>query len=284
MQPMQMAHDNRQALAGIVHCGLCESPMVRTGTDYTCPTTLEKNTRHHNTIDADGLLKAVLDHVMKLVMTERTVSSVVKDVQKESAEAARRQRQQLKQTELALGLARRFQKTGQGERPGGVFYTTFEVAHPAGLERVIHEIGTAVVGLNFADMSAERQRGWVVEYLKEQPSLLIWDGVENIAGFPEGSPGLLEEAEQAELDAFLSEVTGPGASWALLASRSPSESWLTCPSTRYQLNGLIQHDRRDLAAAVLEKSGVESGRVGADTLDLLDAVEGHPLASAGARP
>ena len=103
MQPMQMAHDNRQALAGIVHCGLCESPMVRTGTDYTCPTTLEKNTRHHNTIDADGLLKAVLDHVLKLVMTERTVSSVVKDVQKESAEAARRQRQQLKQTELALG-------------------------------------------------------------------------------------------------------------------------------------------------------------------------------------
>ena len=187
-------------------------------------------------------------------------------------------------TELALGLARRFQKTGQGERPGGVFYTTFEVAHPAGLERVIHEIGTAAVGLNFADMSAERQRGWVVEYLKEQPSLLIWDGVENIAGFPEGSPGLLEESEQAELDAFLSEVTGPGASWALLASRSPSESWLTCPSTRYQLNGLNQHDRRDLAAAVLEKSGVESGRVGADTLDLLDAVEGHPLACQVALP
>ena len=102
MQPMQMAHDNRQALAGIVHCGLCESPMVRTGTDYTCPTTLEKNTRHHNTIDADGLLKAVLDHVLKLVMTERTVSSVVKDVQKESAEAAVRHRRQLNQTELAL--------------------------------------------------------------------------------------------------------------------------------------------------------------------------------------
>ena len=103
MQPMQMAHDNRQALVGIVHCGLCESPMVRTGADYACPMTLEKNTRHHNAINADALLRAVLDHVMKLVMTKRTVSTVVKDVQEESAEAARRQRQQLDQTELALG-------------------------------------------------------------------------------------------------------------------------------------------------------------------------------------
>ena len=102
MQPMQMAHDNRQALASIVHCGLCESPMVRTGADYTCPMTLEKNARHYNTIDADGLLNAVLDHVIQLVMTDRTVNSIVKDVQEESAEAAHRHRQQLNQTELAL--------------------------------------------------------------------------------------------------------------------------------------------------------------------------------------
>ena len=187
-------------------------------------------------------------------------------------------------TELALDLARRLQQTGRGERPGGVFYTTFEVAHPAGLERVIHEIGTAVAGLNFADMSPQRQRDWVVDYLKEQPSLLIWDGAENIAGFPDGAPGLLSEGEQADLDAFLAEVTGPGASWALLATRRAGESWLTLPTARYALAGLGAFDRRDLAGAILEKAGVEAGRLSAEVVDLLDAVEGHPLACQVALP
>ena len=98
---MQMARDNRQALAGIVHCGLCESPMVRTGPNYTCPMSLERNPSHRNTTNAEALLRNVLDHVIQLVMTDRTVNSIVKDVQKESAEAALRHRQQLDQTERA---------------------------------------------------------------------------------------------------------------------------------------------------------------------------------------
>ena len=98
---MQMARDNRQALAGIVHCGLCESPMVRTGPNYTCPMSLERNPSHRITTNAEALLRNVLDHVIQLVMTDRTVNSIVKDVQKESAEAALRHRQQLDQTERA---------------------------------------------------------------------------------------------------------------------------------------------------------------------------------------
>ncbi len=187
-------------------------------------------------------------------------------------------------TELALGLARWFQKTGQRERPGGVFYTSFEASHPAGLERVVHEIGTAAAGLSFADLNAERQRGWVVEYLKEQPSLLIWDSVENVAGFPEGCSGLLQESERAELDLFLSEVTGPEASWALLVTRSSSESWMTSAYARYELAGLNEFDRRDLAVAILEKSGVEPDRVGDNILELLDTIQGHPLAAQLALP
>ena len=187
-------------------------------------------------------------------------------------------------TELALALARRFQKTGRKVRPGGVFYTTFQAAHPAGLERVVHEIGTAVAGLDFADMNAEQQRSWVVEYLKEQPSLLIWDGVESIAGFPPGAPGLLEEAEQAELDSFLSEVTTEGTSWALLVSRNRAEGWVTAPYARYDLSGLNPLERRDLAEAILTKAAVESGRVTEETVELLDTVEGHPLALQFALP
>lgn len=187
-------------------------------------------------------------------------------------------------TELALGLARWLQKTGLKELPGGVFYTVFEAAHPAGPERVVHEIGSAIAGLPFADMNGAQQRQWVVEYLQENPSLLIWDGVENLAGFPPGSPGLLTAAEQAELDDFLAAATATGASHALLATRNPAESWVSVPAAQYPLAGLNQFDRRDLAQAILEKAEVAPGRAGPEVVDLLDAVAGHPLACRIALP
>ncbi|MYC31403.1 MAG: tetratricopeptide repeat protein [Chloroflexi bacterium] len=187
-------------------------------------------------------------------------------------------------TELGLGLARWVQKTGSNERPGGVFYTPFELAHSASLERVIHEIGTSILGLRFADLSQERQRSWVVEYLKEQPSLLILDGVENIAGFPSGSPGLLEEAEREALGQFIADVAGPGASQVLLTSRNRSEEWLTCPYSRFTLGGLDIYDRRELAAAALARANVEPDRVSEDVVQLLDMIEGHPLALQVALP
>ena len=54
-------------------------------------------------------------------------------------------------TELALGVCRWFLKPARAAYPGGVFYTAFEASHPAGIERVVHEIGTAVAGLDFAE-------------------------------------------------------------------------------------------------------------------------------------
>jgi tetratricopeptide (TPR) repeat protein len=187
-------------------------------------------------------------------------------------------------TELALGLARWFQQTGRDERPGGVFYTTFEVSHPAGLERVVHEIGTAIAGLGFADMPAAQQRQWVIEYLQDHPALLVWDNLENVAGFPSGAPGLLEPAELAELDDFLSQVTQPGQSWVLLVSRRRRESWLSTSHLVEGLAGLPAHDRIELAGIILDKAGVAPGRVGPACLELLDLIVGHPLAMQIALP
>ena len=68
-------------------------------------------------------------------------------------------------TELALGLGRWLHNTRS--RTGGVFYTSFDLG--AGLERVIHEAGTSVAGLEFADMTASEQRRWLLEYLNNPP-------------------------------------------------------------------------------------------------------------------
>ncbi len=187
-------------------------------------------------------------------------------------------------TELALGMARWFQRIGRGVRPGGVYYTTFEASHPSGMERIVHEIGTSIAGLSFADMSIGQQRQWVTEYLQEHPSLLIWDNVENIAGFPTGGPGLLDTEEQGELNSFLADVTQDGPSWALLVTRREDEDWLAAPHGVQRLGGLQGDDRVELASAIIDKAGIEPSRLTAEIPELLESVEGHPLAMQVALP
>ena len=189
-------------------------------------------------------------------------------------------------TELALGVSRWSQRTLQDQLPGGVFYSTFEASHPAGLERIIHEIGTSAAGLEFADMNARQQRLWVLDYLQKRPSLLVWDNIENVAGDAarEGS-GLLTLDEQAELNEFIAQVTqGGSASRLLLVSRHPSLPWLTVPLQQQTLAGLRGHDRLELAGKILEKATIDSARVTPDCLTLLDLLEGHPLAMQIALP
>ena len=185
-------------------------------------------------------------------------------------------------TELALGLARWLSRTGS--RPGGVFYTTFEVG--AGVERIVHEVGTSVAGLDFADMPAQQQRRWLVEYYRDHPSLLICDGLENAAGFPSSGAGLLDESEQSELDNFLGEVAEGGQTWVLLVSRRKEEPWLYTPHLEYGLPGLGRHDALELGNKILRQAGVfdslqgssAESRLGPDYFRLLELVEGHPLA------
>ena len=188
-------------------------------------------------------------------------------------------------TELALGLCRWFLKPARVAYPGGVFYTAFEASHPAGIERVVHEIGTAVAGLDFADMPAEHQRRWVTAYLQENPSLLVWDNVENVAGFPDGAPGLLDETELPDLAAFLGEATtGPVGTSALLLSRRADESWVGVPHGSLRLEGLTNSDRLAFAGFVMDKVGVPPTRAGADFAGLLETLDGHPLAMQTAIP
>ena len=165
----------------------------------------------------------------------------------------------------------------------------------AGLERVIHEAGTSVGGLEFADLTSQQQRRWLLEYFQQHPSLLILDALENAVGFPLENSGLLDETELSELDSFLSEVAEGGQTWVLLVSRRNSESWLTGPSQGFELKGLAHQDAMALGNELLEKSGLfgsaspdadperpaeqlSENRLGPDYLALLDLLQGHPLA------
>ena len=188
-------------------------------------------------------------------------------------------------TELALEFGNWINKTGNAEWPGGVFYTTFEVG--AGLERVVHEVGTSVAGLGFADLTPAAQRSWVVDYLEQQPSVLIWDSLERIAGLPPADgTGLLEPQEQADLADFLEEVTANGNTCALLVSRAAEHGWLPGNQTTLALSGLTVSERIELGGQILDRSAqanqdaspIGESHLGPDYLELMDLVEGHPLA------
>jgi tetratricopeptide (TPR) repeat protein len=183
-------------------------------------------------------------------------------------------------SELALGLASWLRKTGG--RSGGVFYSAFEVG--AGLERVLHEIGTSLAGLDFADLRNEDRRTWVVNYLKENPALLVFDSLQNLAGFPTGAPGLLDDGEMADLDAFIKDVSNGGKTWTLLVSRRDKEPWLTVPHGSYRLGGMAIADRIVLGTRLLEEAGADPMRLGPEYLEILDLVDGHPLAMEIALP
>ena len=184
-------------------------------------------------------------------------------------------------SEVALGLATWLEKSGS--RPDGVFYTNFDVG--AGLEKVLHEVGTALAGLEFGDLSSNARRSWLLEYLREHQTLLVWDSVENLAGFPNLGSGLLEEAELAELNGFISDLSAEGGQTRLLlVSRRDAETWLSSPSGKYTLDGISGQDRVEFATRLIEECGVDADRLGPEFLQLLDLLDGHPLAMEVAIP
>ena len=178
-------------------------------------------------------------------------------------------------SELALGLAAWVEKSGA--HPDGVFHTNFDVG--AGLDKALHEIGSALAGLEFGDLPAAARRRWLLEYLRGHRTLLVWDSVENLTGFPSVGTGLLEEAELAELNDFLSELTADGGQTrVLLVGRRQEEHWLTAPHGSYLLEGTSGMDRVEFATRLMEEAGVDPARLGPEFIELLDLLEGHPLA------
>ena len=178
-------------------------------------------------------------------------------------------------SEVALGLSSWLEKTAGA--PDGAFYTSFDVG--AGLEKALHEVGTALAGLEFGDLPNSARRSWLLAYLREHHCLLVWDGVENLAGFPAIGTGLLEDAELGELNDFLGELAEDGGKTrVLIVSRRAPEPWLVAQHVRYDLAGLAGMDRTEFATRLLEESGVDPGRLGPEFIEFLDLVEGHPLA------
>ncbi len=173
-------------------------------------------------------------------------------------------------TELACGFGRWLDET-QGRST--IFFTSFE--HGATLSRVVNQVGRKIWGDKFSQYQEEKQVQGVLNYLKKNPCLLIWDNFEPVAGFPTGNEPLLSADERENLQRFLKELRG-GKSWVLITSRR-EESWLDCAYNLVNLRGLQKQDVEELAAKILETAGVDRKNLPAEYLDLLKLLGGHPL-------
>ena len=174
-------------------------------------------------------------------------------------------------TELACGFARWLEET-QG-RTGKMFFVSFEQG--ATLSNVVNQVGREVWGDKFSQYRAEQQQQAVLNYLKTQPSLLIWDNFEPVAGFPAGNEPLLNASEQDSLQRFLKDLRG-GKSWVLITSRR-EERWLDCGYRLVDLRGLREQDVEELAAKILQTAGVDRAELSSEYLELLKLLGGHPL-------
>jgi len=174
-------------------------------------------------------------------------------------------------TELAKGFAQWLADT-QG-RTGGIFFTSFEQG--AGLSQVVNQIGRRLGGDRFSMLAGEQQQQVVLDYLKTNPSLLIWDNFESVAGFPAGNEALLPEAERDSLKQFLRSLRG-GQSWVLITSRR-EETWLDCGYALQSIKGLRQEEAEELAAKILLQAEVDRTKLPPEYLELLKLLGGHPL-------
>jgi len=174
-------------------------------------------------------------------------------------------------TELAFGFARWYAETGGC--PGGVFGASFKEKADFG-----EVIGSIVgYGTDFSRLSDEGQWQYLIEYLCENPCLLVWDNFETVAGYPEGSEPLATAEERATLSKFLKAVRG-GKTRVLITTRKPQEEWLDIAPELVELGGLTVRDAGLLAREILKTVGrkPEEFRQDPRCAELIKLLRGHP--------
>jgi tetratricopeptide (TPR) repeat protein len=180
-------------------------------------------------------------------------------------------------TSTAVEFARWYQHTGGSQGP--VLLTSFE--HHLPLARVLDQLGSAFdqpleqAGVHWLALDELRRRQVALEVLAQIPVLWIWDNVEPVAGFPQGSPSAWSAEEQAELIGFLHAVQDTKAK-VLMTSRREENGWLGELPARVKLPPMPMAERVQLARAIATRHGHRLADV-EDWRPLLDYTQGNPL-------
>jgi tetratricopeptide (TPR) repeat protein len=124
----------------------------------------------------------------------------------------------------------------------------------------------------------EKRRQIVFQILRHVPVLWIWDNVEPVAGFPEGTESQWTTDEQHDLRDFLKQINLDNASQVkiLLTSRRDEEKWLGSIPHRIPMRRMSDSDAANLAFKLGEERQLNRSEI-AEWQPLLDYCAGNPL-------
>ncbi|NJK53098.1 MAG: ATP-binding protein [Leptolyngbyaceae cyanobacterium SU_3_3] len=168
----------------------------------------------------------------------------------------------------------------------GVFYFGYDTKAWT-LEQMIFTIAASIFAdgemRQFQAMRLEAQLGKLVQVLRSRRFGLMLDNLESLTGQALAIQNTLPESEQSRIRDFLERIVG-GKTIVLLGSRS-REAWLKSVyrENRYELRGLDQEARSQLAKLVLERHVTDATKRKAMLADqkferLMRMLAGYPLA------
>jgi hypothetical protein len=169
---------------------------------------------------------------------------------------------------------------GHPEWPGAVLWSSFE--HHLTADRVIGTAGDFFApllegsGMAWAAVTDPAQRRDIVlQVLAQVPVLWVWDNVEPVTGFPEGTPSDWTQAEQDDLVDLLRDLAQHTRCKVLVTSRRDERPWLGDLPARVQLPAMPMRESLQLAAALAARHGQTIA--GEDWRPLLRYAAGSPL-------
>ena len=186
-------------------------------------------------------------------------------------------------TSTAVEFARWYAITGGlGERPI-VHFSSFE-SHTE-LADLLNQIAQSFAplleaqGIHWSAINEPaKRRAIVFQLLRMIPVLWIWDNVEPVAGFPEGTESQWTTAEQADLRDFLKQLKLDTASKVkvLLTSRREEQGWLGGIPHRVKMLRMRRSDAANLVLSLGSEKNLGREQA-AGWQPLLDYCDGNPL-------
>ncbi len=175
-------------------------------------------------------------------------------------------------TTLARGFVRWLRDTGGMD---GCLWLGFADIRSA--EYVINAMGLPLFGQEFLTVDMKQRVESLTTVLKDNRFFIVWDNFEAAAGIPDTyvTENIVEE-DRGLLLKFLEKIRG-GKTKIIITSRS-DEEWLDVQRLRVTIGGLVGEERWEFCDKILDGLGLRGERTDKDQVELMDLLNGHPLA------
>ena len=144
-------------------------------------------------------------------------------------------------------------------------------------ESVINSMGGPLLGTNFLAAPMEQRIEELAQVLRENRLVIVWDNFEVAAGIPGTYISANLSAEDQKILLKLLEKIRGGRSKVIITSRS-EEQWLGIQRLKVSIGGLVGEEMWEYCEKILDGLNLRVDRTDKDQVELMDLLNGHPLA------